>query len=50
MDVSFFDRYRKSWNDRDVDAIIGFFAGDGIYEDVAVAKVNRGHAEIRRPT
>ena len=36
-----------AWNNHDVDAVLEFFTDDGVYEDVTVARVNRGKAEIR---
>jgi steroid delta-isomerase-like uncharacterized protein len=39
--------YRGAWNAHDVDAIAGFFTDDGVYEDVAMARVNRGRDAIR---
>jgi steroid delta-isomerase-like uncharacterized protein len=47
MDAAVFDRYRDAWNTHDVDAVLEFFTDDGVYEDVTVARVNRGKAEIR---
>jgi ketosteroid isomerase-like protein len=47
MDAAVFDRYRDAWNNHDVDAVLEFFTDDGVYEDVTVARVNRGKAEIR---
>jgi steroid delta-isomerase-like uncharacterized protein len=48
MDVNaFLTSYRDAWNSHDVDAIAGFFTDDGVYEDVAMARVNRGTDEIR---
>lgn len=47
MGDTFFDRYLKAWNDHDIDSILEFFTEDGVYEDVAAARINRGKAEIR---
>ena len=47
MDAAVLDRYRDAWNNHDVDAVLEFFTDDGVYEDVTVARVNRGKAEIR---
>lgn len=47
MDTAIFDRYREAWNSHDVDAVVGFFTDDGVYEDATLGRVNRGKAEIR---
>ena len=47
MDESFFRKYLDAWNAHDVEAILGFFTDDGVYEDVALSRVNQGKAQMR---
>lgn len=47
MDESFFTGYLDAWNVHDVEAMLGFFSDDAIYEDVALSRVNRGTGQIR---
>lgn len=42
-----FDGYLNAWNAHDVDAILGYFVEDCIYEDVTLSRINRGKAELK---
>lgn len=39
--------YIAAWRAHDVDAVLSFFAHDGVYEDVALGTVSRSAAEVR---
>jgi steroid delta-isomerase-like uncharacterized protein len=47
MDSEFATRYLKAWNDHDVEAILGFFADDCSYSDVALNESHQGKADVR---
>jgi steroid delta-isomerase-like uncharacterized protein len=47
MDLERLRQYLNAWNEHDTDGMLTFFADDGIYEDVALGKVNKGKDEIR---
>lgn len=39
--------YVAAWNSHDVEMILSFYTNDGVYEDVAIGKINRGKKEIK---
>jgi steroid delta-isomerase-like uncharacterized protein len=47
MDLARLLDYLAAWNAHDVDRLLTFFTDDGVYEDVALARVNKGKGEIR---
>jgi len=41
------ERFIRAWEDRDVEAIMGFFCDDAVYANVPLEPVHRGRGAIR---
>ena len=41
------DEWAAAWTTHDVERLVALFTEDGLYEDVALGSVSRGHAELR---
>lgn len=44
----FAERYGAAWTASDPERLLGFFASDGVYEDVGTQRLHRGHDDIAR--
>lgn len=47
-DPGFLEAWGRAWSCGDPDAVLPFYADDGVYTDVASALTFKGHDEIRR--